>query len=435
MDYSNKRVAIFVCFLNAGISTKGIEIAKALRKVAPGLVIKFFSWKGPESMTYDFVAEDAGFDVSHYGTPIDREMWATLLEKEHKGEGFRDKEFLVANIQGAIKAIEEFAPHVIVHGAVPMDACIAARIVGVPNILYVPLPFWDREWLLSHVFTDIPDSQSSWITDLLPRWVRQQMIHQMYRRRKSTNSPSYQAAIECGWNPDDDAEEGQLYHANEYIVFDLPANYESVTLDRNVHVVGPLHARTTNQDLPENVKSLLQWNGKKVFVTMGSTGYKEYLLEVIEALRRKTYLCAVVTLIPSRCTLQDIREALQGEEGLSHRILLTETFLPAALVAKEVDVMVGHGGAGTVHTALSCGTPIVGVAMQWEQQFLLDSASKWGAAIRIPKRQWKAKSILEAIETILSDKSYKNAAKQIQDQVSPEQSANEAARIVLNTIK
>lgn len=98
-----------------------------------------------------------------------------------------------------------------------------------------------------------------------------------------------------------------------------------------------------------------------------------------------------------------------------------------------MDVVIGHGGQGTVQTALASGIPIVGVAMQCEQQFNLDNAARRGAAIRIPKRKWKSDEILNAVNEILSNKdTYKQAAKVIQEEISSTNSAMEAARLILD---
>jgi hypothetical protein len=63
-------------------------------------------------------------------------------------------------------------------------------------------------------------------------------------------------------------------------------------------------------------------------------------------------------------------------------VVLTQTF-----IASQIDC-INDGWLSlmegwTVQNALAVGTPIVGVAMQWEQEFNLDQAVKKGAAIRI----------------------------------------------------
>jgi UDP:flavonoid glycosyltransferase YjiC (YdhE family) len=66
-----------------------------------------------------------------------------------------------------------------------------------------------------------------------------------------------------------------------------------------------------------------------------------------------------------------------------------------------------YGGQGTVQTAIASGTPIVGFAMQPEQQINLDNVVMKGAGIRIPINRWNAPKIQLAIRNIIKDTSYK----------------------------
>jgi hypothetical protein len=140
------------CFLNAGVSACGIEIAKALRKLNDkNIVIRVFSWKGPESITYEHLAK--GFDISYYGNTIDQETWSGLLKAEHDGRAglMHDKEWMKSNIQGAIKAIQDFSPTVVVHGILA-EAAVASQILHVPNFCMGPFRYGIMNgWSLSCV--------------------------------------------------------------------------------------------------------------------------------------------------------------------------------------------------------------------------------------------------------------------------------------------
>lgn len=426
-----QKVAIFVCFLNAGNSTRGVEIAKAIREVDETVEIRFFSWKGPASTSFDSVARKAGFNITHHGPPIDQETWNKILEAEQTGKHrnvLQDKNRNIANIRGAIEAMKVFRPDVVVHSIVP-DAPIAAHILHIPNILFVPIPSWDRQWILSNIYNDIPDSQASWWTDLLPLWVRQAFLKLMFRLMRTPRTAIVEAAQECGWTGRGPLD---VYKSDYYLLADLPTNYVGETFQSNVRVIGPLYAGSFQQTgiLPTDIENLLSSNDTpKVFVTMGSTGGRYFVVEAVKAVCAGR-LSAVIALAPGLCGIEEIRESVGS---IPDRVILTEEFLPANKVASLVDVVIGHGGQGTVQTALASGIPIVGVAMQCEQQFNLDNVARRGAAIRIPKREWKADEILNAVNEILSNKdTYKQAAKKIQEEILSTNSAMEAARLVLD---
>jgi UDP:flavonoid glycosyltransferase YjiC (YdhE family) len=81
------------------------------------------------------------------------------------------------------------------------------------------------------------------------------------------------------------------------------------------------------------------------------------------------------------------------------------------------DIVVCHGGQGTVQTALASGTPIVGVAMQMEQQMNLDHVAATGAGIRIPITRWTASNIQKAVREVTQAPSYRERAQQLQQRL------------------
>lgn len=94
-------------------------------------------------------------------------------------------------------------------------------------------------------------------------------------------------------------------------------------------------------------------------------------------------------------------------------IVITDAFVPAPAVNALAHLVVSHGGQGTVQTALAAGAPIVGVAMQVEQQINRDHVAGRGAGIRIPARRWRAPVIRKAIRTVLGTPSYRRHARDL----------------------
>ena len=85
-------------------------------------------------------------------------------------------------------------------------------------------------------------------------------------------------------------------------------------------------------------------------------------------------------------------------------------YLPAPEVNEMADIAVTHGGQGTIQTACWAGTPVVGVALQFEQQANLDMIVRAGMGIRIPMRHFKRDRLLEAIATVAENPSYSENA-------------------------
>jgi hypothetical protein len=454
------RIAIFVCFLNAGVCTRGLEIAKALRALEnkdddchDGIHIRLFSWKGPDSITYDHLATQEEFEVTYYGPFIDERTWNQLLEYEHAGQrgdrllpqGLRDR--AIANLQGALTALDEFMPDVVVHGLLP-DAPVAAQIRGIPNVFYMPIPFWKRQQLQQQQSrqenaTDSPDTNIS-----TKDGGKQEPSHKSIHSSLS-KSPFFEAALACGWQPTSPhaaatptGPSDTIYRSDYYLILDLPSHY--ATLHdlgdgfNNVQIVGPLFANPKNDDglLPSEIQRVLTEPGKiKVLITLGSSGGKEFVVRAVQAICEGKWN-AVVALAPSRCTIQDVCQSIKH---IPDCVVLTEDFVPAQLIASMVDVVVAHGGQGTVQNALAVGTPIVGVAMQWEQEFNLDQAVKKGAAIRIPKESWNVTTIRQSVIEVLETDSYKRSACGLQQEILALQkdsnSAQKAAKLILSVAR
>ena len=126
---------------------------------------------------------------------------------------------------------------------------------------------------------------------------------------------------------------------------------------------------------------------------MGSSGNKKLYLRILTALARTHFkVVAVYTTILKDDELPSVRENI-----------LLEKFVPAEIVNKMVDLAVLHGGQGTFYTAAYSGKPVVGIPMQPEQQYNIDILVRNGSAIRISKRHFCEKELLNAIGTILSD--------------------------------
>lgn len=430
---SIRRIAVVVCLFNAGISTRGLEIANALAAV-DNVDIRFFSWTGPDTPSYHEIVSKAGFQIIDYGQPISRAQWNTLLEDEHTGRGFRDVDFLKASIRDCVRALKEFQPHVIVHGLQP-DAVIAARILGIPDVQYGPIPI-DRDYMSRHILTDIPDSMSNWFTRLWPRVLRKKVIQRMMRQHQKKPSLVYQAAIDCGWHPKKQGDLLVYNTANCFLLLDLPRHYVADDLPDNVHIIGPLFASSESafDDLPPSIRRVMEMpsDKPKVFVTMGSTGNKDVMVEAVKAVCCGDF-CAIVSLPPSRCTIRELLESIPMK--LPETVVLTESFLPARQLAAWADVVVGHGGQGTVQTALASGTPIVGIGLQFEQEWNLESAVRLGACLRLTKRQWKAEHISRALRKVMANESYRLHAKEIEQEMKTFNAAGEAAAIVLQVAR
>lgn len=410
------KIAVFVALQDAGEATRSLEIAKGIRELCPldtNLEIIFLSHGGK----FEDKVIDSGFKIYK-------------CEYQFAGIGFREdlrptsnnfvgsEEIAFKLIDSEIKALKELRPNFIIHGFWPF-ASIARRMISkpVPGICFLPIPF-EKNAFASFLMKDTPD-QIKPLT-YLPVKLRR-TIMKLIPKTLKVNAPimrqtniinALKKYPHCNIKPKNLFD---LLESDLTIVNDMNKFYIGEHIPENFKIVGPLYSpsRVDAEIDPLIKKVLLEDKSEfKIFCTMGSSGTKEQLLEAIKAIISITsFKCNALILAPkSVCQLDEALKCAENTKG----IYITDKFIPAAFINSMVDIVVCHGGQGTVQTAVASGTPIVGVAMQPEQQINLDNIMINGAGIRIPINRWKASNIQKAIKIIQNDQSYRKNAKKLQ---------------------
>ena len=317
-------------------------------------------------------------------------------------------------LKGEIDAFKELKPNFVIYGFNPI-AGLARRMVDKPirGICYMPTPM-QKDVYLTTLMRDAPDN----IIPLtyLPLGFRKNIMKLIPKSLKLKIPAFVQANIikalkEFQWNGEPIRTVFDMLKADLTIINDFEEFNKDHKLPDNFKVVGPLYAPASNNvSIDDNILRVFNSENKrlKIFCTLGSSGEKECLFEAIKALTQGVgkEWNAVILAPPALCQIKEAREYA----GNSTNVYITDEFVPAPLVNALADVVVSHGGQGTIQTAIASGTPIVGFAMQPEQQINLDNVVMSGAGIRIPKHRWNANNIQAAIKNIVKEPSYKEIA-------------------------
>lgn len=206
------------------------------------------------------------------------------------------------------------------------------------------------------------------------------------------------------------------------LVTDLPT-FHNYRIPDNFRITGPIFAGNDDAayggktaELDADIAAHMRdGNRPAILVTMGSSGTSELLFEAIKALmptldaREKVPQDdwnVVILASPAICRLDEAQAVARNHP----RLLVTDRFIPGPAANAMADLVVTHGGQGTVQTAIAAGTPIVGVGVQMEQQINLDHVMDAGAGIRIQRHNWRALVIRKAVTQILLNSRYKNRA-------------------------
>jgi UDP:flavonoid glycosyltransferase YjiC (YdhE family) len=104
--------------------------------------------------------------------------------------------------------------------------------------------------------------------------------------------------------------------------------------------------------------------------------------------------------------------------GLQPSNVRIERYIRQWDVLPQCDVVVNHGGSGSVIGALAHGLPMVVLAMGADQSLNAGRCQALGVGIALDGARASPRSVGEAVTTILSDQSYRVAAEAIRDEIA-----------------
>ena len=429
-------IAVSVALQDAGEATRAVELMKAVRDGAPGgnkFRVVFFS----HGSKFDPLVTESGFELIRVDPPMEGEGYLSDL-KPTAVNFVGSRAMGAAMIRGELKALEALKPNFIVHGFWPFVS-IARRLANkeIPAIRFLPLPLHPAAFA-EHLLTDIPDAVRP--LALLPVGLRRR-IARAIPAKLIVKLPIYRqtnlrgAAADCGWRGKPLKNLFEMLDSDLTVINDFSGFYKGMRMPEGFKVTGPLYAAPRDgEGIDPAIESLFRREREdqvNIYCSMGSSATPEFLTEAAYALASLPNRFHALLLAPKAvCPLQDILHIVQGKPNL----LATDRFVPALYVSALADITVSHGGQGTVQTALASGTPIVGFAMQPEQQINLDHAVLQGAAIRIPKFRWNRRSIRAAILKVASDPSYRESAARLGRGMASEDGRRNAAVAVWDFI-
>jgi UDP:flavonoid glycosyltransferase YjiC (YdhE family) len=425
----NLHVVLSVAWQDAGDTTRAIAMAAALRDLCPSNVnlrINFLSC----GSRFEYQIRDAGFDIVPAQPRVKGISVAHDLGWDFP-EFFGSEEIAKSFIDGQLAAFKELKPDVVFHG-MWAPASLAARILGIRTINFLPVPLHPASFG-NGLIRDLPDMMP--LFTRLPRRFRQSLA--WLGSPLMLKAPIFRqhrlgaAAAACGWPVKGPISLFDMNMADLNLVNDHPVFHADYAhrLPDNIVITGPLFAKS-DQKLDEDIVEHMKRPGPSILVTMGSSGTEGFIFEAIRAFKmnKEDQWNVVILASPSVCSIDEAR-AVAGDDP---RILVTDRFIPAPAANALADVAVIHGGQGTVQTSIAAGKPIVGVALQIEQQTNLDNVMDAGAGIRVQRQFWKAKNIRNTVKTVLQDPTYAANARILAETINNMDGARTAAEVMWN---
>ena len=180
---------------------------------------------------------------------------------------------------------------------------------------------------------------------------------------------------------------------------DIPEFSPCSPLPSNVHFIGPL---TWHNDLPPpKAVSQLDPDKKCIYFTLGSAGLED-LISQLSVLADKD--------------IQVVIAKGGSADSTSHELpknMFIEDFVNTDALFPHCDLIVCHGGNGTIYQALAFGLPMVGIATHEEQNYGLKRLKALGLGMGFHTKQLEKEGmglIVDAVDEVLTNDRYRKNA-------------------------
>ncbi len=287
------------------------------------------------------------------------------------GEGLRilrslwkrpDERWLQAHVRAELELLDRVRPDlVVVDFRLTMFISARARRIPIVSLL-------GGRWLYPYAakpYRAFRTAPAFWVRRLLGERISDVVIPWGFRWLLRYKIRPYRRLLAYyGLEPKRDLWE--LFLGDLNLVLDSELLAPTRPLPENFVRVGPVHWEPSSPE-PE---WLVEWTSRRpvIYVTLGSTGHPQLFRRVLEVLGRTPYRVLMTTGGQICFAPEEIPENVR-----------VEAFLPGRLVMERSDLVICHGGAGTIYQAIAAGTPCLIVATHFEQELLGQEIEERGA--------------------------------------------------------
>ncbi len=164
------------------------------------------------------------------------------------------------------------------------------------------------------------------------------------------------------------------------LICDLPGFFPQKKLPKNYEFVGPLFYMGNEEG--KEARDFLESGNLRLLVSTGSTGNWENL----DLLLDPVFSDSRIVISGNLC------DSVQAEN------IFSKPFLNHNRIMDEVDILICHGGNGTVYQALSFGVPLLFFSGNFEQEWNIQRIIEMGLGTRL-ENNFDAAKVREVIET------------------------------------
>ena len=367
---------------------------------------------GTHGGSWESLLHRAGVDCTQIGPRMDSARCARFIQSL-PGIGSPDQsmysdEEMLAYAQAEAEFMRRRGIRLAVTGFT-LTTLLSTRLAGIPLAAshagsFVP-PVYESGLL------PVPSHNRRPMLGLLPRAVRRRMFNAMPARSKMYCSGFNRAAARLG--VEGVPSFAALPLADLTLVTDLPEilGVERGTMENwtprpgsayrpstSLRYTGPLFAHL-DLPVPERVERFIGAGGAIAYVALTSSPVA-LVREVVAAV--KAAGCRVLVA----ATVHDLGDLDGGS-------VMVEPLLPSHLVMPRASLAVITGGQGSVQTAMAAGVPMIGIALQPEQDLNVHCAERQGMALRFSPVEARGAALTNAVRSVLARPQYRVQAQRV----------------------
>jgi UDP:flavonoid glycosyltransferase YjiC (YdhE family) len=187
------------------------------------------------------------------------------------------------------------------------------------------------------------------------------------------------------------------------LLADIPEYFPTKNLPDNYHYIGPL---TWQSNIPPPHWWPPERNNKPfIYITMGTTGFPDFFHKVCE-LFKTSEMRAIITT----------GEQVKDLNSIAGKIFV-EPFIDGDMVTEACDLVVCHGGNGTIYQALKHGKPVIGIPTVPDQQFNMRRVKALGIGETLTWNDFKKNPqlLIDLVRSVINDTSYYDNVKKLSE--------------------
>jgi MGT family glycosyltransferase len=386
---AKKKIAVFCDGGFLAHVTRAFEVGRALRHCFGHNVV--FCCEGP----YTHILKDGGFEVVPVYT-VDRDVTMNFARKGTPPNMTWWKGVCEDSVASDLRALEMVKPDAVV-ADFRWSLSTSARAFGVPYIAIANACWTDR-------FAQVIEVPEGHITSrIFGRWLANAAFPALVDLMQRYGAIGYKDVrkrhglppLKSMW---------EITEGDITLMPDLP-EFMPVVRDTppNFRYIGPL-LWDANIGLPSWF-SKLQPGRPTIYFTMGSTGDTKFFEEAVRVFGNSEFQVLITT------------GGLAEIPNPPSNVFIAK-YAPGDALMAVSDVVVSHGGNGTVYQALSCGVPVIGFPTMFDQEINMRQVVSLGIGMQMSNKKYSGPALEAAVQKILGETRYRERARQLAARIS-----------------